>query len=199
MDNNQIQGANISKPQISNATVKKPSIFREIVGYAIHEEIEPRSRELMRNVVTGAFNMINDAMVKGVDKLIYPDGDAPKRVTRSNDISDYHPHTNYSTTVIKSDGKTQRESINSRSSIDVNYIWVDTEQDAKQIIGTLIEEIDNYGKAKVSTLYDMVKIPTNFTDFKFGWTKDDVKSIGYYRDRGKYFIDLPKPTDITNI
>ena len=188
-----------SKPQISNATVKKPSFFREMLSYVIHEEIEPRSKELVHNAITGTIDMIANAANKGVDKVIYPDGNSPKRVVRSNSsVSDYQPSVSYNTKVVSND-RQSKPSINTRSSIDVNYIWVDTEDEAKAIINSLIEEIDNYGKAKVSTLYDMVKVPTNFTDFKFGWTKNEVNGMRYYRDRGKFFIDLPKPVNIENI
>lgn len=192
---------NKSLPQISNATVKKPSLAREIMSYVMHEEIEPRSKELMRNIISGTFNMINDGLNKGVDKWIYPDGDQPRRTIKNNNgPTDYVPHTRYNTTVYsRNDSKPPRESINTRSSVDINYIWVDTEADAKAIINSLIEEIDNYGKAKVATLYEMVKIEPNFTDFKFGWTKEDVKRMSYYRDRGRYFIDLPKPVNIENV
>lgn len=198
MDNNQTNGQK-SKPVISNATVKKPSVVRELVTYGIKEEIEPRATELMRNLITGTINMSCDTLNKMVDKWLYPEGNGPKRTVRSGGISDYHPHTNYSTSVYSNDNKPKRESINSRSSIDVNYIWVDTEEQARDIVNTLVEEIDNYNKAKVATLYDMVKVTPNFTDFKYGWTKDDIKNIGYYRDRGKYFIDLPKPVNIENV
>lgn len=197
MENN--QNGQKSLPKISNATVKKPSFMRDVISYAIKEEIEPRSKELMRNLITGSINMVCDTLNKGVDKYIYPDGNAPKRTVKTSGVNDYHPRTNYATSVISSDSKPQRESINSRSSTSISEIWVDTEEDARAIIGALVEEIDNYGKAKVSTLYDMVRIAPNFTDFKFGWTKDEVKSIGYYRDRGKYYIDLPKPVNIENV
>lgn len=197
-ENQPNQGQN-TKPQISNATVKKPSFFGEILRYAIKEEIEPRSKELVRNAITGTFNMMNDAANKAVDKAFYPDGDGPKRVVKSDGPGSYQPRTKYNTTVYRSDSKPQRETINQRSSIDVNYIWVDTEQEAKSIVSSLIEEIENYNKAKVATLYEMVGVPTNFADFKFGWTKDEEKYIGYYRDKGKYFIDLPKPVNIENV
>lgn len=187
------------KPKIANATVKKNTIGSEILNYVVKEEIEPRSKELMRNIITGTFNMINDALNKGVDKWIYPDGSGPRRVVKSNGPGNYIPRTNYSTTVVSTGERPQRESINNRSSINVNYIWVDTEDEAKNIVATLIEDIDNYGKAKVASLYEMVGAQTNFSDFKFGWTKEDVNSIGYYRDRGKYFIDLPKPSNIENV
>ncbi len=197
-NNNQNNGQN-SKPIIPNATVKKHSLIGDLITYGIREEIEPRATELMRNLITGTINMTGDTLNKMVDRWLYPDGSGPKRVVHSNSASDYRPQTNYSVTIKDSNGKPNNSSINSRSSIDVNYIWVDTEDQARAIINALKEEIDNYGKAKVATLYDMVKIPSNFTDFKFGWTNDHVKSIGYYRDRGKYFIDLPKPVNIENI
>ena len=188
------------KPQIANATVKKNTIGGEILNYVVKEEIEPRSKELMRNIITGTFNMINDALNKAVDKAIYPDGSAPHRVTRnSNGIGSYVPRTNYSTTVVSNGQSGPKESINQRSSINVNYIWIDTEDQAKDVVATLIEDIENYGKAKVASLYEMVGAQTNFSDFKYGWTKDDISRIGYYRDRGKFFLDLPKPTNIENV
>ena len=79
----------------------------------------------------------------------------------------------------------------------MDYIWVDTEEEAKYIIGCLVEEIDNYGKAKVSTLYEKIKKPTTFSDFKFGWT--NASELSYRRDRGRWFIDLPRPINIENV
>ena len=188
------------KPKIANATVKKNTIGGEILNYVIKEEVEPRSKELMRNIITGTFNMINDALNKGVDKWIYPEGNGPQRVTRNgNAIGNYVPRTNYNTTVINTGNQAPKESINQRSSINVNYIWVETEDQAKNIVGSLIEDIENYGKAKVASLYEMVGSQTNFADFKFCWTKEDINRIGYYRDRGKFFIDLPKPVNIENV
>lgn len=199
MDNQQLPSVENKKPKIANATVKKNTIGGEILNYIVKEEIEPRSKELMRNIITGTFNMINDALNKGVDKWIYPDGNSPRRVVKSNGPGNYIPRTNYSTSVISNGDRPQKESINTRSSINVNYIWVDTEDEARNIISTLVEDIENYGKAKVASLYEMVGIQTTFADFKYGWTKDDISRINYTRDRGKYFIDLPKPVNIENV
>lgn len=199
MEDKQLPQASNSKPQISNATVKKPSLARELGKYAIEEVFIPQSKDMMSSFFKNVINMFGDAATKSIDRAFYPDGNSPRRTNKTS-ISTYQPQTNYSTTIYsRNENKPPRESINSRSSIEVNYIWVDTEDQAKQIVGSLIEDIDNYGKAKVATLYDMVKIPTNFTDFKFGWTEKEVKQIGYYRDRGKYFIDLPQPVNIENV
>lgn len=197
MDNKQLpQEVTNSKPQISNATVKKPTVVQELAKYATNEVIIPQSKDMMRNVLTGVINMFSDAATKSIDKALYPDG-APRRNQR-NDV--YGQHTNYRVySTSNSQNKPPRESISTRSSTEVKLIWVDTEAQAKDIVNSLIEDIDNYGKAKVATLYEMIKEPTTFADFKFGWTKDDVRNISYYRDRGKYFIDLPKPVNIENI
>lgn len=191
------QQASNSKPQISNATVKKPSIARELGKYAVEEVFIPQSKDMMSSFFKSVINMFGDAATKSIDKAFYPDGGSPRRP--NNGPGEYHPRTNYSTTVYTRKDKPQRETISARSSIEINYIWVDTEDQAKQIVGSLIEDIDNYGNAKVATLYDMVKIPTNFTDYKFGWTEKEAKNIGYYRDRGKFFIDLPQPVNIENV
>ena len=187
---------NNTKPQISNATVKKPSFMHELVKYTVDAVFIPQSKDAMSNFMKSVVNMFSDAASKSIDKAFYKD-EVPRRQQRSSSGTYQTPHTNYTVYSKSNDSKPQRETINTRSSIDVNYIWVDTEDQAKQIVCSLIEDIENYGNAKVATLYDMVKIPTTFADFKFGWT--DTNGIGYYRDRGKYFIDLPKPINIENV
>lgn len=189
-----------------NATVKKHSIAKELLDYAIKEEIEPKSKELLHNMIAGTLNMFNDAARKALDKQFYPDGNVPRRTVKSNSsVGDYIPHTRYNTTVIsRSDGRV-KESINTRSSVSINDIWVDTPEKADSLLATLIELIDNYGKAKVADLYEQLtdengnKIATTFTDFRFGWTKEDIPAMSYYNDRGKWYIDLPKPTNIENV
>lgn len=196
MDNKQLpQQAENTKPKVSidNATVKDSSVVKDIWNYLMREVFIPNSKEIMRNLLNGTSNMFANAAGKAIDRVIYPDGGAPKRnyVTRDGEGT-YTTRTGYKTTLDKP------RSINSRSSTEVKYIWVDTEEEAKAIIGALVEDIDNYGKAKVSTLYEMVHETPNFTDFKFGWT--NANDISYYRDGSKgYFIDLPKPVNIENV
>lgn len=189
----------------SKAVVKKNSIIRELVTYAVKEEIEPRSRELMRNMVTGTFNMLNDSANKMVDKWLYPDGNAPSRGKRSGVGANEQNQYNKVFISNSSSQKPQRENNYIRSSSDLQLVWVEDPEDAKKIIAALIEEIDNYNKAKVSTFYEKVSeichvhIVTNFTDHTHGWVQEDIPNMSYYRDRGKYFIDLPKPRNIESI
>ena len=196
------------KPQTQpvKATIKRPSPAKELGRYAVEEVIIPQTRDMMSNFFKSMINMASDAATKTLDRAIYPDGSGPRRKTSNSDgTRSYQPKVNYSTTVYRNDSKPQRESINSRSSIDVNDIYVDTREQADDIVGLLVERIENYGKAKVADLYENLtdengnKIPTTFPDYKYGWT--DAKDIDSHYDPkvGKFHIDLPKPVNIENV
>ena len=82
-------------------------------------------------------------------------------------------------------------------------IYVNTEADAQDLCARLRQNIANYGKVKVSDLYQMVtpKIPLTFTDAKYGWV--NANDIGYHKvytgeHSGQYMIDLSMPIDVTN-
>jgi len=190
-------------PEI-NATVKKPpSLMAEIFKYTMEEVFIPRSKDAMRDFMASMVNMFSDAATKSIDKAIYKD-EVPRRTNKNSNSSTFvTSHTKYNTTVVSRNENTQKPSINTRSSTDINEVWVKNEEDAKKIINTLKEEIDNYGKAKVATLYGMLRdedgnpIPTTYADFKFGWT--DANQLSYYKDRGQYYIDLPRPQNIENV
>ncbi|MBO7452225.1 MAG: hypothetical protein J6U54_18005 [Clostridiales bacterium] len=188
------------------ATVKKPSIVRDLVTYAIREEIEPRSTEIMHSVFTGVLDMFGDAARKTIDHWMYPEGNAPKGRSKplNTQATNYNTRT-YDTTANSTRERNPKPKVGQRSSRDVQLIWVDNEADAKEIVTTLYEAIDNYEKAKVAEYYETVNrvcntnIPIAFPDFNYGWSKDEKNGIGYFRDRGKYYIDLPKPINIENI
>ena len=191
--------------RVISATTKKPSVAKELGNYAMEEIIVPKSKEVMRDMFTGVINMFADAARNTMDKLLYPNGNAPVKKSSGGYYTGTTNYQSYSRPIGQyqsSQQKPARDPIGQRSGCDVRFIWVPTEDDAKEVIGVLKEEIDNYGKAKVATLYEKIGERTTFADFKFGWTDSD--SIGYSYDQSspdpsrKWFIDLPKPVDITN-
>ena len=188
------------------ASTEDRSLLKDLGKGAMDEIIIPKSKDVMRDMFTGIINMFADAMRSSIDRILYPDGNIPNRkpnqgvgvytgstnyTSFSRPINNYHPQ------------QRGRDMIGQRSGNEVKFIWVESEEKAKMIIGALKEDIDNYGKAKVASLYEMIGERTTFADFKFGWT--DANAIGYYYDTNrrsseyKWFIDLPRPVDITNI
>lgn len=187
-------------------TVKQRSLAKDLGKGVMEEIIVPKSLEVLRDMFNGVISMFSDALHSGVDKVLYPDGNVPTRRSSNNSgIGRYTGTTNY-TSYSKpiNDYKPQsKPNLGQRGGNEVNYIWVPTEEDAKQIVGALKEDVQKYGKAKVATLYEMLRTPTTFADFKYGWT--DVSQIGYYEDHNrrpgedKWFLDLAKPVDITEV
>lgn len=83
-------------------------------------------------------------------------------------------------------------------------IWVDSEEDARTIVDGLTSLINQYGKAKVADLYEMLnpKPTIVFTDYQYGW--NSVEGISYRKEytgehRNQWFIDLTQPIDVKNI
>ncbi len=80
-------------------------------------------------------------------------------------------------------------------------IWVETEDEAREIVGRMHDYIDRYGQAKVSDLYQMMDppLPIIFTDYQFGWT--DESDITYSKERtgdhrGEFLIVTAEPVKI---
>jgi hypothetical protein len=169
------------------------------------EIIVPKSKEVMRDMFTGIVNMFAEAARSSLDKFLYPDGGAPTKMSSSRYYTGTTNYTSYSRPIGQYQPSNQqvRDNIGQRSGVDVKCIWVSTEDDAKDILNTLSEEIDNYGKAKVATLYEKIGEKTTFADFKYGWAKKE--DLRYVYDssspdpNAKWFIDLPKPIDITTV
>lgn len=201
-DNNDLR--EIPKHDIKvNANVQEHSLLKDITKGAMEEIIVPKSKGLMRDMFSGIIGMFADALKDSLDRFLYPDGNAPTR--RSPGSNTYTSTTNYTSfsRPINNYQPSSQQKVGQRAGNEVNLIWVESEEKAKQVIGALKEDIVNYGKAKVATLYEMTGQRTTFADFKFGWT--DEKALGYYEDRNRrgdefrWFLDLSKPVDITNI
>lgn len=194
------------KKPIQATTKNRNSVASELGNYAMNEIILPKSKEVMRDMFMGIVNMFADCARNTMDKFLYPDGNAPRKNSQGNNYYGTTNYTSYSRPINQYQPSQQRrDSIGQRSGCDVRMIWVRTEEDAKEIVATLKEEIDNYGKAKVATLYEKIRERTSFADFKYGWTKDHEGQIGYFYDTkcpdssSPWFIDLPKPVDISNV
>lgn len=195
------------------ASTKERSLIRELGKDVVEEVIMPKSRDAMRNMSDDIFSMFLEAIRNIRDGILYPDGNAPNRkpIGNSGPYGTYNGITNYTSYsrpigTYQSTPQRGRDLIGQRPGNEVDYIWVWTEEDAKKVVGTLKENIDNYGKVKVAFLYEMIEVQrrTTMSDFIYGWTKDHVDNIRYYedtsrrRDEPRWFIDLPRPVNISN-
>lgn len=193
-----------------NAQVEDRSLMKDLVKGAYNTVIVPQTKTVVRDMSSGIITMFADALRNLVDGWLYPDGSVPNRSSSQSSIGTYTGTTNYSSfsRPINSNN-TQQASFLSQTQLgqrpgnEVKYIWVESEEKADKLIKQLKEDIDNYGKVKVATLYEIVGINTTMADFWYGWT--DSSSLRYFYDssRGplenKWFIDLPRPIDIRSL
>lgn len=183
------------------ASTKEHSLAGDIGKYVVEEYVVPKSKDLLHDMLSGLAGMVNDSVQGALNKAIY--GEDKSRRTGSSYSTQRFGYTTYSRPATQQIAD-KRDAVGKRSSVDVRYVWVDDEQTAREIISSLKEMVDNYKKAKVADLYEMLtpKIQTSFTDYKYGWT--DASQFSYHKEytgehRGQYLIDLPKPEDVTNI
>jgi len=74
---------------------------------------------------------------------------------------------------------------------DMGEIIIDTRVEATDVLDQMYELLSRYEVVTVADLYDMVRIETNYTDNRFGWT--DLRGADIQRVRDGYVIQLPRP------
>ena len=66
---------------------------------------------------------------------------------------------------------------------------------AEEVKTRLIEEINTYGKVSVAKYYEFTKIPTEKTDYNYGW-KCNLLSMKVISYKDGFLLDLPRPVPI---
>jgi hypothetical protein len=190
----------MDEPKKIEASSKKHSVVGDLGKYVMEEYIAPKSMDILHDMLSGLCNMINDSAQGALNKAIYKED---KPVRRTNNGQRNVGFTTYSISA-NQQLMNKRDSIGNRSSVNVDYIWVNDENAARDMISRVKDLVVAYGKAKVSDIYGMVNPPISpsFTDFKYGWT--DWKGFGYHKEytgdhRGQYLIDFPQAEDVSNV
>jgi|SRR3954464_3517466 len=82
----------------------------------------------------------------------------------------------------------------SRLAHNFDDIVIESRAEAEMVIDQLMEVVSRYGSATVADLYELVGLPTNHTDNRWGWT--NLLGAGVTRIRNGFLLDLPDPHPI---
>lgn len=170
-----------------------PEGASSIGGYVNQEIIKPAIK-----------NIIVDAVTSGINMVMYGDRGVPSRGGGQGNM--YRPRTNYSgnySTRPSSERSYSREPISeprpttalantSRYGVD-EYLIADR-YDASHVLTTLTECADRYGMVSIADYYDLIKVPSNFTDNSYGWTHEAILAARILPVRGGYIIKFPPVT-----
>jgi hypothetical protein len=141
---------------------------------------------LVQNIlVPAAKNMINDAVSGSTARLLYGEGVKPS--------SRIQGKTNYNSISTSNTYRQTYREVTARQNSYENII-LDKLSDAEMVLDSMIGLCDTWKACSVADLYDLVGIPTKYTDNAWGWENLDRASVKQVR--AGYLLDLPEPKPI---
>lgn len=136
---------------------------------------------------------ISDAVSGGIQMLLFGEKHPSTRgnVSRDRGTSyvSYSSYYNRDKPVRPREGRSTGDS-RVRRSIETEEIILETRGEAESVLDSLMDIIDNYGEASVADLFELVGIPSEYTDNRYGWENLSMARVD--RIRGGYLLNLPK-------
>jgi hypothetical protein len=152
-------------------------------SYILHDILLPAAKDTITDVVS-----------QGVERMVYGESRSTSRRTgaRPSGTSGYVSYNRFSQGPRGAREET-RATTTRRGTHDFQDVILTTRAEAEGVIDTLYSLVEKYNQVTVSDLYDLLGIPTQFTDENWGWT--DISSLGRgpIRVQGGYLLNLPKP------
>lgn len=144
-------------------------------------------------VMPGMRNMVGDAAKGAVDRVLY--GDRGGRDKRTG--SDYGSRVSYNRPVNRDRGQDGRRAYlpdqaphpYRTNTMEINDLVFSTREDAEKVLTTMYDFLESYDLVSLADVYEMVGLPTKYTDTQWGWTELRASSVTQ-RSNG-YLIDLP--------
>lgn len=80
----------------------------------------------------------------------------------------------------------------------VDDYTIDSHHDASHVLVALTEYAEKYGSASIADYYDLIRVPTQYTDNNHGWRHDAISAARIVPDRrGGFIIKFP-PAEVLN-
>ena len=164
---------------------KRPSFWERLIG-THSDEI---SDYVIWDILIPAFkSTIIDAIVNSAEMLFYVE---PGR-SRGRDREKGRSTISYTGYYKDRDrGQDRDRGYSHRTRYDFDDILLPTRQDCEDVLGQLVDFIDEFGEVSVSALYDIVGKSDEYIDQKWGWK--NLSQAGWRNVRGGYVLVLPKP------
>ena len=166
--------------------VMGPEGLPGIGAYVNDEIIKPAVKNIIYDAITSglsrALNMDHKQYRGGHTPYNRPGGTSAHRPSGTN----YSNRYNNSRPVEHEERRTARPA---RYGVE-EYI-IEERFDAAHVLTTLTENADMYDSVSVADYYDLIGVPSNFTDNSYGWTIDTITQASIVPVRGGYIIKFP--------
>jgi hypothetical protein len=158
----------------------------DVGSYIVHDVVIPAAKSTIADLVEGAIEMI-----------LFGDGARNPRIRRAGGKS----YVSYADLYSKGAPAQGRRASMSRRSHNVepasmvrndfSGVVLGSRDEAEIVLSQMIDLVDEYDVVSVRELYELVGLPTDFTDNKIGWF--DLDGVVTKRTRDGWAIELPRP------
>lgn len=186
----------VKKVVKNDVIMKSPNTGKKLSKALMAETGETVRSYLLWDVLVPAVkDTIADLVKKGIDVVLY--GSAKPSTVKRDGYQSYISYNSYQNR--RSDPpfnpdpsyKTSRYSYQRRVAHDFSDIVLTSRADAENVLDLLVESTLQYGEASVADFYELVGVPSQYTDNKFGW--GELSEARVLQVRGGYILDLPRP------
>jgi hypothetical protein len=177
----------VSKVTTGKVLKRKKSFGKKVVETFVGEEIFDVKTYILQDVLVPAFKNTVVEMFRDIPELLLFGERRNSRSSSSRGMG----RIAYDSMSSRRDVNTREISNRDRATHNFDEIVLTTRNDAVEVLGSLMDLIQDYGQATVADLYDFVGVTGEYTDRKYGWL--DLSRAGLRPVRGGFMLDLPRP------
>lgn len=185
----------VEKIVSGEARTRKRSFRRQITETFLGGDLKSAVRTMIMDIaIPETRDMVYSVFTGGLERLFFGEGRRRGSTQPQSGPMGYMQYNRFSpgSGILSSSARTMNRS--ARANHDFDQIILSSRTDAQAVIDQLFEVVSQYGEATVADLYQLVDLPTNHTDNKWGWT--NLRGAGVSRDGDNFLLDLPKPESL---
>lgn len=161
---------------------KKKSGLQKITDAFVPDDVANVKSYIIEDIVVPAAKEI---LLDSVKAILGINGKNGNKQTPASRVSYRQYYNNDSRRNYSSGGN------RSRNSYDFDDIVIDNRGEAEEVLDRMEEIIATYGFVSVADFYELVGVPSNYTDNNYGWSNLRNAYVDRLRDGG-YIIKLPR-------
>lgn len=192
-----VENPRVQKLEGVTATVQKKSLGQKIAETFNGDDTKKVGEYLLFEVaLPSAKDLVFDIFTQGLERKLFGASSPRNARTRGGAGPINYNTISKVTSGIVNKGETIRDNARgSEQAQSYQNLTFPNRGMAEEVLNELNNVIENYGVVRVADLHSMVGITGPFTDVKFGW--DDLRGVSPKYHRGTYYLDLPRPVQIS--
>ena len=167
---------------------KKRSILDRFAQTFFGDDAKGVGRYVVFDVlIPAAKNTISEMVSSGIEMLLFGETRG-SRTKRSGNKS----YVSYQSYYGRGSDRDDSRSTRARARYKFDDVIIETRGEAEEVLSSLVDVIDDYDVVTVGEFYDLVGMPSNFVDNKYGW--DNLSRAVIEGDvRNGYILVMPTP------